>query len=53
MKQLVYRLLSFILFITLVFSCTLLKKENKDSVTMSAPEEIGDTNEIYEEEKIK
>ncbi len=50
MKQLVYRLLSFILFITLVFSCTLLKKENKDSVTMSAPEEIGDTNEIYEEE---
>ncbi|MFN5443123.1 MAG: M1 family metallopeptidase [Crocinitomicaceae bacterium] len=49
MKQLFFRLLLNIIYISTIYSCSFLKKENKEIVSMTTPEELGDTNEVYEE----
>ena len=44
----IYALIS-AFYITIISSCSIIKKENNEPISIDTPEEMGDTNEVYEE----
>ena len=50
MKQFLFRLFVSLLYISTIYACSALKKENKDVISLTTPEEHADTTEIYEKE---